>query len=90
MFHTRISSRTAAIVTLVALSGLAVSSLAGPLSPPDGPVMSTGKTLTEVEPRIALTLANTPGDTIGSGDATPSFFKSTSHGSYYLTGKLPL
>jgi len=52
---------------------------AGPLNPPAGPVASTGKTLTEVEPRRAINQENTP------GDAT-SRFRITQPGSYYLTG----
>jgi hypothetical protein len=51
---------------------------AGPLNPPAGVVSSTNKTLSELEPRIALNLANTP------GDAT-SVLKITQRGSYYLT-----
>ena len=71
---------TAAALTLVAAGLL----LAGPLNPPAGPVTSTYKTLTEVEPRIAINATNTPGD----ADATPSTFKITSPGSYYLTSNL--
>lgn len=55
--------------------------LAGPLDPPAGPVASTHKTLTEVEPRIAISAANTPGD-------VDSLFKITQPGSYYLTGNI--
>ncbi len=54
---------------------------AGPLDPPAGPVAPTFKTMTDVEPRIALIAANTPGD-------TDSVFKITQSGSYYLTGNL--
>lgn len=67
-----------ATVALIALAGFAI---AGPLNPPVGPVVSTGKTLTEVEPRIAINLANTPGD-------ADSLFKITQSGSYYLTGNV--
>ena len=66
---------TAAALTLVAAGLL----LAGPLNPPAGPVTSTYKTLTEVEPRTAINATNTPGD-------TDSLFKITQRGSYYLTG----
>lgn len=59
---------------------------AGPLNPPAGPITSTGKTLTEVEPRIAINATNTPGD----NDATPSVYKITQSGSYYLTGNISL
>jgi parallel beta-helix repeat protein len=54
---------------------------AGPLDPPAGPVAPTFKTMTDVEPRIALSAANTPGD-------ADSVFKITQSGSYYLTGNL--
>lgn len=52
---------------------------AGDLNPPAGPVAQTHKTLTEVEPRKAIKMANTPGD-------ADSVFKITQPGSYYLTG----
>jgi len=68
---------TAAALTLTAAGLL----LAGPLTPPAGPVTSTYKTLTEVEPRIAINLTNTPGD-------ANSLFKITQPGSYYLTGNI--
>ncbi len=55
--------------------------LAGPLDPPVGPVGSTYKTLTQVEPRIPIGSDTTP------GDAQATFVISTS-GSYYLTGNL--
>jgi hypothetical protein len=42
------------------------------------------KTLSEVEPRIAINATNTPGD----NDGTPSLFKITQPGSYYLTGNV--
>ncbi len=75
-------SRTSVCVLMVLAAGSAAS--AGPLNPPAGPIAPTGKTLTEVEPRIALSQANTPGD----NDATPSVFKITQPGSYYLTGNI--
>ena len=68
---------TAAALTLVAAGLL----FAGPLNPPAGPVTSTYKTLTEVEPRIAINAINTPGD-------ADSLFKITQPGSYYLTGNI--
>lgn len=77
-----ISRRTSVVLvsaaTLVATSGLL---MAGPLNPPAGPVTSTMKTLTEVEPRIAINASNTPGD-------TNSLFKITQPGSYYLAGNI--
>ncbi len=54
---------------------------AGPLDPPAGAVSSTHKTLTEVEPRIAINATNTP------GDAT-SQFRISEPGSYYLTADM--
>lgn len=70
-------SLSAAVTLLVTGAAL----YAGPLNPPVGPVTSTNKTLTEVEPRIAINTTNTPGD----GD---SLFKITQRGSYYLTGNI--
>ena len=54
---------------------------AGSLTPPAGPIAPTMKTLTEVEPRIAVNATNTPGD-------ADSLFKITQPGSYYLTGNI--
>ena len=51
------------------------------MNPPAGPVASSGKTLSEVEPRVAITLANTPGD-------ANSIFKITQPGSYYLAANI--
>lgn len=56
-------------------------SLAGPLTPPPGPVAPTHKTLTQVEPRTPINATNTP------GDAASSFIISQP-GSYYLTGNI--
>ena len=67
----------AAIPVLV----LAAALVAGPLDPPAGPVTSTYKTLTEVEPRIAISSTNTPGD-------VDSVYRITQPGSYYLTGNI--
>ncbi|MCK6476218.1 MAG: right-handed parallel beta-helix repeat-containing protein [Phycisphaerales bacterium] len=69
-----------AMVVALGLSGGALL-FAGPLDPPAGPVSETHKALTEVEPRIAISAATTPGD----GDST---FKITQPGSYYLTGNV--
>lgn len=54
---------------------------AGPLDPPSGPVGSSYKTLGEVEPRIAISALNTPGD-------DDSLYRITQPGSYYLTGNV--
>jgi hypothetical protein len=80
MSTTRLFTRVAPF----ALALVAGTALAGPLTPPAGPVASTHKTLTEVEPRIAINSTNTPGD----NDATPSMFKITQPGSYYLAGNV--
>ncbi|MCC6228845.1 MAG: right-handed parallel beta-helix repeat-containing protein [Phycisphaerales bacterium] len=74
------------IARRVALVSLAVGAaawvvVAGPLNPPAGAVSSTYKTLSEVEPRIAINATNTP------GDATSKFVISQA-GSYYLTGNI--
>ncbi|HYD01267.1 MAG TPA: hypothetical protein VEB22_08580, partial [Phycisphaerales bacterium] len=54
---------------------------AGPLNPPTGAIVSSGKTLAEVEPRMAVNAANTPGD-------ADSLFRITQPGSYYLTANV--
>jgi hypothetical protein len=78
-------NRTAIVIGLgIAASAAVVSVLAGPLNPPVGPVASSLKTLTEVEPRVAVSAVNTPGD----NDSTPSLYKITQPGSYYLTGNI--
>lgn len=67
------------VVVIVATSS--VMSVAGPLDPPPGPVAPTYKTLTEVQPRIAISQANTPGD-------ADSLYRISQPGSYYLTGNV--
>lgn len=68
--------------TMLATTGIFVySAWAGPLTPPPGPVTGTYKTLSEVEPRTAISGTNTPGD-------ADSLFKITQPGSYYLTGNI--
>jgi len=71
--------------TIIAAAALTLTAagllFAGPLDPPAGPVTSTYKTLQEVEPRIAISATNTPGD-------ANSLFKITQPGSYYLTGNI--
>ena len=72
---------------LAGIGGLAAGALlagkanAGPLNPPAGPVASTYKTLSEVEPRIALSQTNTAGD-------SRALFVINQPGSYYLTGNI--
>ncbi len=71
-------------LTLLALSTLCAGAPAGPIDPPAGPVQSTMRSLDHVEPRTAVNAANTPGD----DDATPSLFRISAPGSYYLTGNI--
>ncbi len=71
-------SVTLSAACLVAVAGLVA---AGPLNPPAGPVAGTYKTLSEVEPRTAISASNTP------GDAT-NVYIITQPGSYYLTGNV--
>lgn len=73
MVFARIGIALAAMVALPAW--------AGPLNPPSGAVMPTARPLAEVEPRIAVGPQTTPGD----ADSSPSTFKITAPGSYYLT-----
>lgn len=69
----------AALASVVFFS--ATCAFAGPITPPPGPVSGTHKTLTEVEPRVAIDATNTPGD----GD---SVFRISQPGSYYLAGNI--
>ncbi len=54
---------------------------AGNLTPPAGPITPTAKPLAEIEPRVAITTANTPGD-------ADSVFRITQPGSYYLAASV--
>lgn len=76
--HRRVITISTAVLALAAGAGLLV---AGPLNPPGGAVSSTYKTLSEVEPRIAINATNTPG-------GVNSVYKITQRGSYYLTGNI--
>ncbi len=76
--------KTTAAALLLVAHILTVPALAGPLNPPAGAVTSTPKPLGEIEPRIAINATNTPGD----NDGSPSLFKITQPGSYYLTGNI--
>jgi hypothetical protein len=73
--------RSAALGGVVVVALVAITLIAGPLDPPSGPVAPTYKTLTEVEPRIIVNAANTPGD-------ADSLYRITQAGSYYLTGNI--
>ncbi len=66
---------------ILSLAIAAVALIAGPLDPPTAPIAPTYKTLTEVEPRVAINAVNTPGD-------ANSVFRITQPGSYYLTGNI--
>ncbi len=73
-----IGVRPALTLVMMALVGSTVSTaLAGPLTPPPGPVTSTPG----AEARIAINATNTP------GDATAKFVI-TQPGSYYVTGNI--
>lgn len=74
-------SRSAMLICTPVVLLAAAWLYAGPLNPPAGPITSTYKTLTEVEPRIAINATNTPGD-------ANSLFKISQPGSYYLTGNI--
>lgn len=74
--------RRGQLIIFAGLTGLVGAiARAGPLDPPAGPVASSGKTLSEVEPRIAINAVNTPGD-------ADSLFRISQPGSYYLTGNI--
>ncbi len=75
------NTRIASIVAVPAFFTAAAWLYAGPLNPPAGPIASTYKTLTEVEPRTAVNATNTPGD-------ADSVFRIAQPGSYYLTGNV--
>lgn len=68
-------------VCSLAVLTLCGTAIAGPLTPPVGPVASTMKTLEQVEPRIPIGLDTTPGD-------ADSLYRITQPGSYYLTGNV--
>lgn len=75
---------TSVLVVALGLATLACAASAGPLDPPTGPIQSTYKTLTQVEPRTAINSANTPGD----NDVSAGLYKITKPGSYYLEDNL--
>jgi hypothetical protein len=71
--------RTCLVPAALVLSAGAL--IAGPLAPPAGPIASSYKTLSEVEPRTAVNATNTPGD-------AGCVYRISQHGSYYLTGNI--
>jgi hypothetical protein len=70
-----------AAIALPSAALILTAAFAGPLNPPAGPVAPTMKTMTEVEPRIAINSTNTPG-------ALGAIYKIAQPGSYYLTGNV--
>lgn len=75
------NSRMLLVASLAGLAACGGLLVAGPLAPPAGSVAPSYKTLTDVEPRIAIGPATTPGD-------FESVYRITQPGSYYLTGNL--
>lgn len=69
------------VLTVLFAMCISAPSFAGPLSPPVGPVASTSKPLSEIEPRTAVNANNTPGDTSGVHVISQP-------GSYYLTSNI--
>ncbi len=80
MTHTSLLRRTAPLCVAATIACVWLAD-AGDLNPPAGPITSTMKTLSEVEPRIALNATNTPGD-------ADSVFKIIGPGTYYLTSNV--
>lgn len=69
------------IGAVVAVAGVWLGALAGPLTPPAGAPASTGRTTLEIEPRVPMSQATTPGDAF-------TVFRIDEPGSYYLTEDL--
>jgi hypothetical protein len=65
----------------IVIAAIALVALAGPLDPPVGPIVSTSKPLSEVEPRLAINATNAPPSATG-------LFRISQPGSYYLTGNI--
>lgn len=68
-------------VPILAVLAAAAPALAGPLTPPAGPVGSSMKTIQQAEPRTPVSAATTPGGAV-------SVYSITQSGSYYLTGNI--
>ncbi len=73
----------ASLAIIAAAAMISARVVAGPLDPPSGVVSPTYKTLSEVEPRIAINATNTPGD-------ASSKFIISQPGSYFLTSDLSI
>jgi hypothetical protein len=93
MTRNNTNARTVLSLSAVAILITGAVLYAGPLDPPAGPIEPTGKTTQEVfdkaaaaEPRIAINATNTPGDP--DEDPSPSLFKISQPGSYYLTANI--
>lgn len=84
MNRTALTCTTIASLTILASAAMIASRVvAGPLDPPVGAVSPTYKTLSEVEPRIAINSTNTPG---GANET----YLISQPGSYYLTGNITM
>ncbi len=79
MRRVRLSTVLPATISIALICGYLA--IGGDLNPPAGPIAPTMKTLVDVEPRIAVNSANTPGD-------ANSTFRIAQSGSYYLTGNV--
>lgn len=69
------------MLAVAMLAATACYTLAGDLNPPAGPIGPTMKPLDQIEPRIPISAATTPGD-------ANHLFRITQPGSYYLTGNI--
>jgi len=69
------------VLLLAVIAASTTCAVAGPLTPPAGPIAPTLKTLNEVEPRTLINATNTPG--IGT-----NLFNIAQPGSYYLGADL--
>src|SRR5437870_1154506 len=81
--HRMISTQIKKTVILIALASLVapLSSRAGDLTPPPGPVAPTMKPLSQIEPRTPISATTTPGD-------STCVFRITQSGAHYLTGNI--
>ncbi|TWT46100.1 hypothetical protein RAS1_25470 [Phycisphaerae bacterium RAS1] len=75
------SSDVRRVISLALLGGWPLLARAGDLNPPPGPITSTMKTLSQVEPRTPIGADTTP----GGGSV---LYRITQPGSYYLTGNI--
>lgn len=80
MTRSHVRAVIASCAVIVSVAGIAIVA-AGPLNPPAGPVGSSYKTLSEVEPRTVVNAVNTPGN-------AGSTYVISVPGSYYLDREL--